>query len=68
MLAPTLVDLQHLVAWALLTIGISTVLYVFAKGVDYLQDLATMRASDTPEPQDRKRLNVVVEFPPRRFQ
>ena len=68
MLAPSVIDLQHLLMWVLITLGVSTVLFGIAKGVTYLEDLALLRVADTPEPQERKRLNAVIQFPPRRMQ
>jgi len=63
MLAPTTVDLQHFLIWSLITLGVATVLYGIAAGVNFLEDLALLRAEETPEPVPVK----VVQFPTRRM-
>lgn len=64
----TALDLRHLFDWVLIVVAVAAMFGGYYLLLEWLGDLAALRRSDTPEPERRRQLNSVLQFPARRIQ
>lgn len=61
-------DLGHLIEWTTLVFTVALMGVGYFLLIEGLGDLAAMRRADTPEPERRRQLNTVIQFPRKEWQ